>query len=136
MLNTKIFFIFFHLELLCLFLKRSQHDFLVSKREISTEKSKVMASTKYDLFMEVYNSHHSEPGAKAIRPASPKYLDAIWAAIFRIKSSFYMEHGVDFDTFKANETVQTFVNDWRFVSCAALFCQANQDQTLLVYGHL
>ena len=103
---------FFHLELLCLFLKRSQHDFLVSKREISTEKTKVMASTKYDLFMEVYNSHHSEPGAKAIRPASPKYLDAIWAAMFRIKSSFYMEHGVDFDTFKANETVQTFVNDF------------------------
>ena len=69
-----------------------------------------MATTKYDLFMEVYNSHHLEPGAKSIRPGSDKYPDAVRSATFRIKSTIYFENGVDFEAFKANKNVKTFVN--------------------------
>ena len=69
-----------------------------------------MATSKYDLFMEVYNSHHLEPGEKSIRPGSVKYPDAIWSSLFRINSTFYLENGVDFEAFKANENVKTFVD--------------------------
>ena len=45
-----------------------------------------------------------------IHAASDKYSGAVWSATFRIKSAFYMENGVDFEAFKANENVKTFVN--------------------------